>query len=74
MSDVIRKAEEAKQKASDTLLFLSTMLEEHDDRGGNHFQRVQEFNTVFFWLTKALEDGLPETVNNFYNEVKGVLI
>ncbi len=59
--------------ARETLQEIARELEKHDDRDGEHFQRVQEFNSAVFWLTKVIMEGLPEAVEKFYGEVKGVL-
>lgn len=45
----------------------------HDAEDGEHFQRVQEFNSVVYWLTKVITEGLPEAIDEFSKEVKGVL-
>ncbi len=60
-------------KPKETLVEITEELKKHDEPDGEHFQRVQEFNSTVFWLTKVIMDGLPETVEKFYKEVKGVL-
>lgn len=48
------------------LLEICNILEGAEDQGG---QRVQEFNSTVYWLTKVNSDGLGETVQSFYKEV-----
>ena len=59
--------------AKDDLLEIARLLSKYSDVGGDNYRRTYEFNSVFFWLMGVVQNGLTDTVDNFYNEVKGVL-
>ncbi len=73
LSKYLDEMGEQDEEVRQTLTEITQDLCKHDAEDGEHFQRVQEFNSVVFWLTKVVNDGLPEAIDEFSKEVKGVL-
>ncbi len=73
LSKCLDELAEQSENARETLEEIIRELKKHDEQNGEHFQRVQEFNSTVFWLSKVIMEGLPEAVEEFSREVKGLL-
>jgi hypothetical protein len=75
LSKYLDAMQEVEADASSVLQEVAHRLEKYDEQGklGTNYQRIQEWNSVLFWLTQALTEGLPEAIDKLNEETKEVL-